>query len=175
MTATTTSVTEAVDVDYPEVEVPTAAEPFLPAAWARIEAYTAFRTSARAVEFIVEGSGTWSAPLRPFALGTAQKWNGTAWETVTVAPSPYGYCLDSGTYKINGTAGDDDADVPPLIIEAMRRLAEYLAAEPGKAGVSSDTVTAGSVTISTTRSASWMAKAIDNSGAGDLLRTYRRA
>lgn len=174
MTATTLRQDEAAPDGYAEVEVSTAAEPFLPAAWARIEAYTAFRTSERAVEFIVEGPGTWSAPLRPFALETAQKWNGTAWETVTPAPSPYGYCLDSGTYKVTGTAGDDDADVPPLILESAKRLAEYLAATAGTDGAGMRSESIPDV---------WQgeydnkarARALQDSGAADLLRTFRRA
>lgn len=177
MIATTTKITEAAVDDFPDVTVSTEAAPFLTAAWARVEAYTVFRTTERDVEFIVESEGhsTWSAPLRPVEITTVERWTGSAWEAVTLSPSPTGgYVLNHGIYRFQGSAGDDAADPPPLIAEAVRRLGEYMAAKPGKPGASSESVTAGSVTVSTTRSPSWMAKAIDNSGAGDLLRSFRR-
>jgi len=107
-------------------------------------------------------------------IATTEKWNGSTWETVTLAPSPLGYCLEDGTFRITGAAGDDDADVPALISEAVRRLAEYFAAKPGKAGVRSESVTAGTVSLSTTRSPTATAEALANSGAADLLRSFRR-
>lgn len=145
--------------------------------WQRIEAYTAWRWSERAVEWIVEGPGQWEPPLTPATIATAGTWRNEAWETLTVPVSPYGgYMLSgSGPYRFTGTAGDDDADVPAAVLEAFRRLAEYMAAKPGKPGATREGVSAGSISLSYSRSASWMAQAMQNSGAGDLLRQYRRA
>lgn len=178
MSAVTIKVTEAVPDDWPSVVDPSDdALAFADAAWLRVEAYIALRVAERAVEFIAEGCGSWVPPLRPTTITTVERWTGTAWEAVTdLPPSPLGgYELPGGTWRFQGVAGDDMAEPPELVAEAVRRLAAYLAAAPGKPGASSESVAAGSVTIATTRSAAWRARAIDNSGAGDLLRAYRRA
>lgn len=175
MSAVTLRKTEGMPDAWPEVVVSTAAEPYVTAAWVRIESYIAHRWAPRAVEFIAEGPGCWTPALTPFALETIERWDGASWAETEPALSPMGYELGDGTYRISGVAGDSDADVPALAIEAVKRLAEFMATPPGRPGASSEAVTAGSVTISTTRSPSWMAKAIDNSGAADLLRNFRRA
>ena len=65
--------------------------------------------------------------------------------------------------------------VPAAVDEAFRRLAEYMAAaKRGSPGTTRERVTAGSVTVDKSRSASWAAAAMANSGAGDLLRNFRR-
>jgi hypothetical protein len=177
MTATTIRQTEGVPEGYPAVTVSTGATPFLPVAWARVESYIALRVTERAVEFVAEGCGQWQAPLRPVTIATTERWNGSAWETAELSTSPLGgYCLPGvGPYRFTGTAGDDDTVAPALLLEAVRRLAEYLAAKPGKPGVRSQSVTAGTVSLSTTRSPTAMAEALQNSGAADLLRNFRRA
>lgn len=145
--------------------------------WQRIEAYTAWRWSERSIEWTVEGPGEWRMPLTPATIATVEIWRGQAWEAVTLSPSPYGgYCLPGcGPYRFTGTVGDDDADVPAAVMEAFRRIAEFMASKPGKPGATFESVTAGSVSISHRRSSDWMGKAITSSGAGDLLRPYRRA
>ncbi|WP_321340945.1 hypothetical protein [Breoghania sp.] len=144
--------------------------------WQRIEAHTAYRWSARAVEWIVDGCGEWVPPLSPVTISTVEIWQSEAWETVTLLPSPLGgYCLPGGTYRFTGTAGEDGATVPAAVVEAFRRLAEYMVGKAGKPGASSESLTAGSISLSHRRSPAWMAQAIQNSGAGDLLRSYRRA
>jgi len=50
-----------------------------------------------------------------------------------------------------------------------------MAQSKGKAGARSERIGAGSKSLSHTRHPAWMAQAMQNSGAGDLLRTYRRA
>lgn len=144
--------------------------------WQRIEAYTAWRWSERAAEWIVEGPGCWSPPLAPVTVATVENWQSETWQACTAAPSPFGgYDLaGSGPYRFTGVVGTDD-DPPADVLEAFRRLAEYMAAKPGKAGASSESVSAGSVTLSHNRSAEWLARAMINSGAADLLRRYRRA
>ena len=46
-----------------------------------------------------------------------------------------------------------------------------MAAEPGRAGASAERVTAGTLSFAYTLSPAWMAPALQNSGAADLLRT----
>jgi hypothetical protein len=146
--------------------------------WQRIEAYTARRWTERTVTWIVEGCGEWVPPLSPAVVTTVDVWSGAdVWETATLTASPLGgyYLRASGPYRFTATVGDDDADVPAAVNEAFKRLAEYMAGKRGKAGASSESISAGSISLTHRRSASWMAEAMQNSGAGDLLRPYRRA
>lgn len=179
MSATTLQQTESAPAAYPDaptgLSTPAAAlDPDM--IWQRIENYIAHRFTEREVEWIVEGCGEWHPPLAPTAITTIEIWNGAAWAVETPAPSPTGYCLDSGTYRFVGTVGDDDAEVPAAVQEAFRRLAEYLAADKGAPGATSERIEIPGVsTTEVSRSASWAARAMQNSGAGDLLRNYRRA
>lgn len=178
MAATTIKQTEALPEAYPSVSLSglsAAAAALADAAWQRIEAYTAYRWSERDVEWIVEGCGAWQPPLTPATITTVEIWRADAWEAVTLSPSPLGgYCLPGGTFRFTGTAGG--GVVPPAGEEAFRRLAEYMAADPGTPGATSErTDIPGVMSEETSRAATWMARAMANSGAGDLLRPYRRA
>lgn len=143
--------------------------------WQRIEAYIAHRWRARAVEWIVEGPGEWVPPLAPATISAVKIWNGTGWDDCTADASPLGgYWLTGvGPYQFTASVGYSGS-VDDTVIEAFRRLAEYMAAKPGKPGASRESVSAGSISTDWNRSASWMAQAMQNSGAGDLLRGYRR-
>lgn len=144
--------------------------------WQRIEAYIAHRWASRAVVWTVEGCGDWEPPLTPATIDTLEVWQGDQWVAADtlVSPSPLGgYCLPGGTYRFTGTVGAGDP--PAAVMEAFRRLAEYMASKPGKAGARSESITSGTLSLSTTRSPEWMGRAMSNSGAGDLLRPYRRA
>lgn len=178
MTATTIKQTEVTPSAFPDAPagLSTAATAVADATWQRIESYTAWRWSSRAVTWIVEGCGEWHPPLAPTTISAVEIWQDDAWTAVTLSPSPIGgYCLPGGSYRFTGTAGVDDADVPAAVLEAFRRLAEYLAADAGTAGASSETISIPDVeTSEITRSPSWMARAMQNSGAGDLLRNFRR-
>lgn len=170
---------EALPDDYPATPsgLSAAAAALDPAMiWQRIEAYVAHRWSERAVEWIAEGGGEWCPPVAPATISTVEVWQGEAWVSVSPSASPLGgYVLPGcGPYRFKGTAGGGDLEVPAAVNEAFRRLAEYMAAKKGKAGATSERVTAGSVTVEQSRSASWMAHALQNSGAADLLRSYRR-
>lgn len=146
--------------------------------WQRIEAYIAFRTTARDVSWVVEGCGEWVPPLAPATITNVEVWQADAWVAVTLRPSPLGgYVLPGrGPYRFTGTAGDDDADVPADLLEAFRRLAEYAATTDDKPGARSFSETVPDVyTGAIERSPAWMAQALVNSGAADLLRKYRRA
>jgi len=172
---------EAVPDAYPDepAGLSTAAAA-LPAAmiWQRIEAYIAWRWTSRAVSWVVDWPGEWHPPLAPATIATVEIWSSAdAWETATLAPSPLGgYRLPAfGPYRFTGTVGDDDVDVPAAVLEAFRRLAEYMAAKPGAAGATSERLEVTNISArQVDRSAAWMARAMVNSGAGDLLRPYRK-
>ena len=142
--------------------------------WARIEAYTSTRWTSRVVVWTVEGPGEWVPLLTPATIATIDKWTGTAWETNAPDASPLGgYQLACETFRFTGTAGG--GPVPEAVNEAFRRLAEYMAVDQNSLGATSESYNVGPITVSTSRNAAWMARAMVNSGAADLLRPYRRA
>lgn len=178
--AVTIRQTETSPVAYPAAPegLSAAATAILAAVWRRIEAYIVFRTTEREVAWIVEGCGEWVPPLTPATITNVEVWQSDAWQAVTLPPSPQGgYVLPGeGPYRFTGIAGNDDAAVPADIAEACRRLSEYMATEvdPEHAGAR---VVSSSVpdvfTGSVERSPAWMAQALVNSGAADLVRKYR--
>lgn len=144
-------------------------------AWQRIESYIAARYTSRSVAWIVEGCGEWCPPLSPATITTVEVWSRAGeWETVSLDPSPLGgfWLAASGPYRFTGTVGG--GDVPASVNEAVRRLAEYLAQDPGDGGATSSRTDVTDIeSVSLSRSASWMARALQNSGAADLLRGFR--
>jgi hypothetical protein len=176
--ATTIRMTEQLPASYPEPPAglsPAALALDLDLIWQRIEAYVSWRWAERPVEFVVEGCGAWEAPLAPFTIAQTEIWRGEAWEVTEVAPSPLGglTLAGNGPYRLTGTAGDDSAP-PAVVLEAFKRLAEYSAQSKGKAGARHERIGAGSISLSHTRHEAWLGRAMMNSGAGDLLRPYRR-
>jgi hypothetical protein len=150
--------------------------------WQRIESYIAHRFSARNVVWIVEGPGEWIAPLAPATISTIERWDGGAFVADdSLSASPLGgYCLPGcGPYRFTARVGA--GPVPAIVSEAYRRLAEYFAdvadaaATRETAGVMKSSFTIGHLSEDRTRAQAWAAKAMENSGAGDLLRAYRRA
>ncbi|MDF3810085.1 hypothetical protein [Rhodopseudomonas sp. BAL398] len=176
--ATTIKQNESEPLTYPDApEGLSAAAVAIPAPviWERIEAYVAHRWAERDIEWLVEGPGEWSPPLAPATIATVEVWSAAdEWEACTPNASPFGgYWLSAtGPFRFTGTVGP--GEVPATVSEAYRRLAEYMAAKPGKPGATSESIDAGSISISHSRSASWLANAMINSGAGDLLRSYRK-
>jgi hypothetical protein len=170
--AVTIKQTEGAPSSYPVLSPPIELNDI---AWQRVEEWIAHRFTARGVTWIVEGPGEWTPPLTPATITTIEIWTGGAWEVITPDASPLGgYWLPGcGPYRFTGTVGG--GLIPANVWEAVKRLAAYLNAQPGKPGARSESVTAGSVSVSSSRSASWMAQAMQNSGAADLLRSYRRA
>src|SRR5690606_29211990 len=116
-------------------------------------------------------------PLAQATVGNIEVWSSGAgeYEPVALSPSPMGgyYLPATGPYRFAATVAA--TELTATAWEAYRRLAEYMAARPGKAGATSERIGAGSINISHSRSASWLAQAMQNSGAADLLRKYRRA
>ncbi|MBG0802123.1 hypothetical protein IYW40_11625 [Methylocystis sp. H4A] len=140
--------------------------------WQRCESYIAYRWTPRTIEWVAEGPGHWVPPLAPATISTTEWWNGSAWEAATIPPSPLGgYDLPGcALYRFTGTVGGGTA--PAIVLEAFKRLSAYMLASSPKPGVAS--VTAGSVSIAY-RGDAWTAKAMQDSGASDLLRKFRRA
>lgn len=141
--------------------------------WARIEHYIARRFSERSITWIVEGVGHWNPPLAPATIATIERWVNGAWEEdATLSVSPYGGYLLSGCgpYRFTGTVGEGPA--PAIVLEAYRRLAEYFAGVAQSNGIRQETVEG---IGSQEYDANAVAKGMVASGAGDLLRSYRRA
>jgi len=170
---------EAVPVTYPATPTGlTTGAAALDAAmiWQRIEAYILHRFSARAVTWTVEGPGDWVPPLTPATISTVEAWDGEAWVAASPAASPLGgYTLASeGPYRVTASVGG--GTVPAAVAEAFRRLAAYIGdGQDDHFGVTSYKVAVGPVDTSFERPLTWLAKAMINSGAGDLLRPYREA
>ena len=146
------------------------------ALWQRLEAYCRVRWTAREVVWTVEGGGAWDAPLQPSTLNTVEVWESGAWVECTPAASPWGgYDLPGdGPYRITADVGG--GDLPAAVNEAFRRLAEYHAGDRGGvSGASSYSVNIGSdLAESFSRNAAHVARALQNSGAADMLRPYKR-
>lgn len=177
MEARTTFQDEEIPASYPASasNISTAGDALATVAWQRIEGYVAHRWTLHGVAWIAEGPGTWRPPLTPASITLTEVWAGSEWLAIDLEPHfAGGFVLPTdGAYRFSGTVGG--GAVPAAVTEAHRRLAEYMAAKAGKPGATSERIQAGSIALSHTRSESWMAKAMQNSGAADLLRPYRRA
>lgn len=145
-------------------------------AWLRIEEWTAYRWAARNVVFIVDGAGEWTPPLSPFTLSTAESWQDDAWTPATLRPTALGgFVFDEcKTWRVTGVLGSTAAP-PENVMEAVRRLARYFsetensrATDGGLRRIDRHEKT--SVELQT----GWSAKAMQYSGAADLLRSYRK-
>lgn len=146
------------------------------ALWQRIEAYCAYRWTPREVVWIVDGPGHWKPPLAPAEISLTEFWQGGTYKPVSIPASPFGGLNFPayGPYRIKAIVGADN-DAPAAVIEAFERLQGYLAASEKISGASRVRRQVGDVVTSYDRSATWIAQALDKSGAADLLRPYRRA
>lgn len=182
--AATIKQTEAIPASYPTVTglslEAAAVDPNM--IWQRIEAWIAHRYTARAVTWIIEGAGEWNPPLAPATVSAVEVWTDGAWLAVTPEASPLGgYVFDcDGPYRVTANVGGGTA--PAAVQEAFRRLAEYMSdgikpgIHKGRSGASSGSYSIGQgLNVSFDRNPAWMARAMANSGAGDLLRPYRSA
>ena len=179
--AITISQIEAIPASYPDAPAGLSTEAAAldsDMIWQRIETYVVHRWTARAVTWIVEGDGDWQPSLTPATVSAVDLWQADIWETVTLSPSPLGgYVLPGdGPYRFTASVGGGSPTptVPAAIDEAFRRLAEYMAQEAGTAGASNEKKDIGPIALEVSRNPAWMARAMANSGAGDLLRPYRR-
>ncbi|WP_417709771.1 hypothetical protein [Roseibium aggregatum] len=169
---------EAIPETYPDVPdgLSTAAaaldSDFL---WQRIENYVAHRWTTREVVWTVDGPGDWVPNLTPVSVTSVEVWSDGAWSSVTLNPMPLGgYWLPSAcAYRFTADVGG--GDVPAVVNEAFKRLAEYAAATVEEPGAASYRYTVGQLSVSWRKSPDWIAKGLVQSGAADLLRPYRRA
>jgi len=169
---------EAVPASYPAVPSGLSLEAMMlnaRALWARIEAHTAHRFTTREVVWTVEGPGEFKPDLQPATITAREVWDGVAWITASLSDGPLGGVLLAGEGPYRFTADVGGGDVPAPVSEAYRRLAEYLAEDGNPAGASSYSYQMGDVSETFQRNPQHVAKALQNSGAADLLRRYRRA
>lgn len=147
--------------------------------WQRIEAYTAHRWSERQVIWIVQGPGCFVPDLTPATVTATEIWEAGAWTDTVLSESWEGghVLLGDGPYRFTATVGGGTP--PPDAFEAFKRLAEYqsdysnTAHEPGANSYSFKV--GDGLQWDIQRNPAWMARAMQYSGAGDLLRNYRRA
>jgi hypothetical protein len=162
-----------------------------PNLWMRIEEYIVYRWTSRQAVWTVAGPGDWFPHLTPISSVTVDAWDDVTltWSSVIPEATPLDglYLNQHKTYRITGTVGANAGEVPQMVIEAYQRLKRYCAdqfevdipaavtgysflGEP--IGAKPVMANYGQTTID--RSAAWMAKAMQYSGAADLLRKYRR-
>ena len=144
--------------------------------WQRIEHYVAHRWTPREVVWVVdaEAGDEWKPPLAPLVSFTSEIWPDGTWEARTLAEFPEGIMLPADArYRITATVGGGTA--PLSVMEPFRRFAEYVADQSTQSPAStSEQYTVGPVTMAFQRPANWIARGLQNSGAADLLRKYRR-
>lgn len=176
--ATTIKETEALPSAYPTPPSGLSTEAAAlnsDAIWQRIEAYCRVRWTERSVVWVIEGPGDWEAPLSPINASSEDVWSDGAWSDVTLPETPLGgsEMAEAGPYRVTASVGGGTP--PEAVLEAYRRLAEYLAEVPDRQGVSSFSFKLGdAIEESYQRNAAWIARAMDLSGAADLLRPYKR-
>lgn len=155
---------------YPAVEGVTGDA--LAVAWQRIEAYIKKRYAPRQVEWLVQGEtgGVWYPPLGPVVSIQGEIVDGA----VPFTPMPWGpgFRLPQGVVKLTATVGA--GPVPTAVSNALRRLANYYAAVLDvPEGVRSYSLNVGDMSESISVQSGRMARAMQESGAADLLRPYR--
>lgn len=143
------------------------------AIWRRIEQYIAYRWGVRTVEWVVKGPGLFTPPLKPVTITATEKWVADEWIPCSLLRTPFGISTGSAFYRISGTAGESEP-VPADVLEAYERLRDYVKSikdDDYQIGSSTDTV--GGVTHSVRRPTAAMSRALEYSGALDILKAYR--
>ncbi|MEM1039399.1 MAG: hypothetical protein AAGI12_08005 [Pseudomonadota bacterium] len=173
--ATTLKQVEAIPTAHPDTPSGVTTE-IAATVWARIESYIAYRWTPREVVWTVEGPGEWVPPMAPATITKAEVWSDSAWFTVTLSDSPLnGFDLPDDThYRFTATVGA--GPVPESVTTAFTRLAQYMhEADVSDGGVSVRKNSIGPLDVEETRNPQALARALQYSGAADLLRPYRRA
>jgi hypothetical protein len=143
--------------------------------WDRIYSWIAWRWGTTLAEWkCCGGEGDeFILPLTPATVTNAAYWNPAEqdWIGVTFALSPRGIELPSSTtWRISAICGGEE-DAPEAVQEAYRRLAEYMVSgQEGPAFASS--ITSGELSIR--MRPDHVGRALQYSGAADLLRPYRK-
>lgn len=164
--------------------------------WERIESYIRTRYSERTVTWVFEARAgeDWAPPLSPVVSYSSDKWEAGAWVAIGIAEGPVGYCIPSdGTFRVTAQVGA--GPVPHGVSEAFDRLAKYVSAiqrtpgdrlamrtvslnpntdRPSMVPPSQEAVRVAEVDGSVDYLSNWPARALQLSGAADLLRPYRR-
>ena len=138
--------------------------------WQRIESYVSHRWTPREVVWTLFGNGgdEFTPRLTPMVSHVARFW-GDQWEGLTLDNGPLGLILPfCGTYQITAQVGA--GDVPAAVSEAFKRLHEYTR------GISDSFKNEAAMRTDsdTEMVTNWTGRALQLSGAADLLRPYRR-
>ncbi len=167
---------EGMPLAYPPVAGVTG--DMLAVCWQRIEHYIARRWGVRNVVWTLTScGGDWRAPIGPVLGGEldAFRWQDGDWQPITLERRPHGFRLPPGHVQIDASVGRVSLDIPESVERAVQRLAAYLEAETVMpAGARSYSANVGQLAESISADPAAMAKALQNSGAADLLRPYRR-
>ena len=164
--------------------------------WSRIEAFVSHRWHSRTVVWLVEGAGDWEPPLEPATITSVEAWDGGNWTSVQLPASPFGgvsFPNRNCVYRVTANVGSGRlSELPADVIEAFRRIAEYLVSVPStplhfeECAVVQDVHGASQISIdvehgennrasfSLTQNPRFRARVLEFSGAGDLLRKYRK-
>lgn len=155
------------------------------ALWQRIEQWIAYRWPKREVAWTVGGEGEFMPPLADWTIKTTEvavagSMDAPPWLEVDLLRGPFGVELRGKRYRITADVGSDD-DPPAAVLEAYRRLAEFMAEADAKvskyqpAAFSTYSESLSDASISVSRPMNYKARAIHYSGAADLLRPWRIA
>lgn len=144
----------------------------LATAWQRIEHYIAWRFTPREVVWrVLSDGGEWLAPLAPVVSLVASVGGETPYEPERGPMG--GWMLPSGI--VTATASVGAGPVPAAVAEAVKRLADYMAADSVlPAGARSYSANVGQLSETISADAAHAGRAMQNSGAADLLRKYRK-
>lgn len=174
--ATTIDIQESPPAAFPAI--PGLVETIEPGVvWERLDSWINARWGERDCAFIVEGPSDWRAPLYPFAVATIEIWEAGEWVSAVIPPSPLGgYCLEGvGPFRFAGVLGSVDAP-PAIVLEAARRLGAYLAAVASHGFKNAILTKEASDEVDAFEYGAPVnaARALQYSGAADLLRRFRR-
>ncbi|RKF22722.1 hypothetical protein D6851_05865 [Altericroceibacterium spongiae] len=178
MSAYVTEITqfEGTPESYPAIEGVTG--DLLETCWTRVEHYCGQRWAPRRVVWTLRsGGGEWKPPLGPILISEAFGWKDGDWQPVTLRRGPFGLMLPCGNVQIEASVGSNSgASIPAAVKEAIKRLAAYLTAQsPVPAGARSYSANVGQLSEAVSIDPAAMARALQYSGAADLLRAYRKA
>ncbi len=140
------------------------------AVWERIESYITHRWGVREVVWVAEGRGVFVPRLKPATITTTEVWRDGGWQEVTLTPTPRGLELDGLTYRIVADVGSGAA-LPWAVVEAWQRLGAFMSQAKSDPLVGHSGATDGDFSFQ--RPAAWAARAMQLSGAADMLRGYR--
>jgi len=140
--------------------------------WDRIFGWIAWRWGTTVAEWKAIGCGEFILPLTPATVTLAAYWSEQAedWIEITPKAGPRGVVVPAhSTWRITATCGGEET-APDSVEEAYRRLAEFMVA--GAKTTFASSISSGD--LSMRFRPDHAARALQYSGAADLLRPYRR-